>query len=141
MTDWIDRVSVGSVTAHLRRTWSSGSNLEPVGIGIEERCEFAQPRLRCGVPRLAGKSPRQFRFRTNCGNRLLTHKPRHSPHIFEEGPPFQGRRTGLPFTTALSRKRPFGLGIIGVPGVKRADLTKVVRMRDSNNLRVGLSEG
>jgi hypothetical protein len=25
--------------------------------------------------------------------------------------------------------------------VKRADLTKVVRMRDSNNLRVGLSEG
>jgi hypothetical protein len=76
----IVRVFSGSVTRHLRRTGCTSGNLEPVGIGIEQGCEFEQPSFHAGVTGFARKATYQFRFMTNGGNLFLAHKPRYSSH-------------------------------------------------------------
>ena len=74
MTAWTGLSTFNSLIAEIR-TWRFARTIsEPVGIGVEQGCEFEQTCFRGRVARRGGKAPCQFRFHTDGRNRFLAHK-------------------------------------------------------------------
>jgi hypothetical protein len=74
MTAWSGPVPLKSFIPEIRGRRLARSVFEPVGIGVEQRCEFKHTCFRDTLARRRGKAPRQFGFHSDGRNRFLAHK-------------------------------------------------------------------